>query len=438
MDGVASLRRMVGKLESNSPCESVLGRERSLLGGREIVARHRNRSSGAGQGVPDDGLVLVRGEKPPDGGLMLRSAQPILELSLGSIRVEGEELERERILGDLLSKFGVGAFESVRKVRRSRSLPRVQVRLDLVASAGRLQPCATSLALYHSRNSASSSLTSNSTTCPHGNRPIGRWPITSGSGHASANLRMYSRFVGENLFTPGNSVRRSAESRERTLLPHGAVFCRSMIVAPTTISGDVCTGSFSTVVLLTVACAFEHDRAVPPVHAHRRSSRSLETDCSQTDFVSLWKGLGNAAIRCRSAHRPSRKPLSVRDVRENALDERRRGGWVLHITRRPTLCRVSPEGSGTVAAEIADWIATTSTGIDGRRYFLRERLTAPFSSSEHSLRDKRYASALPIGSGRALERVRPVIAIRRRHALRPISSLSSMLKTYPWRSTDTH
>ena len=297
-------------------------------------------------------------------------------------------------------------------------------------------------------------------TCPYGNRPIGRWPITSGSGHASANLRMYSRFVGENLFTPGNSVRRSAESRERTLLPHGAVFCRSMSVAPTTISGDVCTGSFSAVVLLTVACAFEHDRAVFPVDVHRRSSRSVETDCGQTAFVSLWKvwvmrrsAVGQPIDRVgsrRQRRNPDRRQhidcarystapsVSGRDARENALDERQRGGWVLHITRRPTLCRVSPEGSGTVTAEIADWIATTSTGIDGRRYSLRERLTAPFSSPEHSLRDKRYASALPIGSGRALERVRPVIAIRRRHALRPISSLSSMPKTYPWRSTDTH
>jgi hypothetical protein len=297
---------MVVELESNRPRESVLGGERSLLGGRKIVARYRDRLSSTGQGVPDDGLVLVRDEKHPDGGLVLRSAQPILdqgdieaelagiarvelggleldddvpklfdveeqqideevialdievdlttderepgseltqsvddaldepilEPALRGIAVDGEELECERILGDLLSKLGVGAFESVREVRWGRPLPRVQLVLIWWASTGRLQPWATSLALYHSRNSESSSLSSNSMTCPHGNWPTGRWPIASGSGHASANLRMYLRLAGEKPFTPGNSVRRSAESRDRTLLPQGAVFCRSMIVAP--------------------------------------------------------------------------------------------------------------------------------------------------------------------------------------------------------------
>ncbi len=214
MDGVSSLRHMVVEFESNCPCESVLGGERSLLGGREVVARYRDRLRGAGEGVPDDGLVLVRDEEHPDRGLVLRSAQPILdqrdveaelagitrvepgglefddhipelfdveeqqideevvaldievdlttderepgaeltqsvddaldepilELALGGVPVDGEELERERILGDLLSQLGVWAFESARKVRRGRPLPRVQVRLDLVSQDGTLLP----------------------------------------------------------------------------------------------------------------------------------------------------------------------------------------------------------------------------------------------------------------------------------------------------------
>ncbi len=68
MDGVSSLRRMVVEFERNRPCESVLGGERSLLGGREIVARYRDRLRGTGPGVSDDGLVLVCDEKHPDGG----------------------------------------------------------------------------------------------------------------------------------------------------------------------------------------------------------------------------------------------------------------------------------------------------------------------------------------------------------------------------------
>lgn len=188
---------MVVEFESNRPRESVLGGERSLLGGRKIVARYRDRLSSTGQGVPDDGRVLVRDEKHPDGGLVLRSAQPILdqgdveaelagiarvelggleldddvpklfdveeqqideevialdievdlttderepgaeltqsvddaldepilEPALRGIAVDGEELECERILGELLSKLGVGAFESVREVRWGRPPP---------------------------------------------------------------------------------------------------------------------------------------------------------------------------------------------------------------------------------------------------------------------------------------------------------------------------
>jgi hypothetical protein len=44
--------------------------------------------------------------------------EPGLHLSLCSVPVDGEELERERNLRDLLSELRVGAFESVRKVRR--------------------------------------------------------------------------------------------------------------------------------------------------------------------------------------------------------------------------------------------------------------------------------------------------------------------------------
>lgn len=62
--------------------------------------------------------------------------EPILELSLGGVPVDGEELERERILGDLLSELGIGALESVREVGRGGTFPLVQLGLDLVRQHG--------------------------------------------------------------------------------------------------------------------------------------------------------------------------------------------------------------------------------------------------------------------------------------------------------------
>lgn len=62
--------------------------------------------------------------------------EPILELSLGGVPVDGEELERERILGDLLSELGIGALERVREVGRGGTLSQVQTGLDLVRQHG--------------------------------------------------------------------------------------------------------------------------------------------------------------------------------------------------------------------------------------------------------------------------------------------------------------
>lgn len=100
------------------------------------------------------------------------------------------------------------------------------------AGTARLHPCATSFDPYHSRSSALSILSRSSMTWPQGNWPTDRWPIASWSGQASANRRMYLRLAGENPFVWRNSARRSTDSCERTLLPHGADFCRPMIVAP--------------------------------------------------------------------------------------------------------------------------------------------------------------------------------------------------------------
>ena len=62
--------------------------------------------------------------------------EPALQLSLGGVPVDGGELERERILSDLLSELRVGAFESVREVGRGCTLTEVKMRLDLVRQYG--------------------------------------------------------------------------------------------------------------------------------------------------------------------------------------------------------------------------------------------------------------------------------------------------------------
>ena len=70
--------------------------------------------------------------------------EPVLQLSLGGVPVDGEKLERERILRDLLSELGVGAFEGVREVGRGCTLTEVKVgtqisrepREDLAAPRG--------------------------------------------------------------------------------------------------------------------------------------------------------------------------------------------------------------------------------------------------------------------------------------------------------------
>ena len=77
--GWRRLRGVVVELEGDRAREGVLGWERGLLGGREIVAGDGDRLGGAGECVPDDGLVLVRHQEHPDRGLVLRPAQPVLD-----------------------------------------------------------------------------------------------------------------------------------------------------------------------------------------------------------------------------------------------------------------------------------------------------------------------------------------------------------------------
>lgn len=58
--------------------------------------------------------------------------EPVFQLSHDRIAVDGEELERERILGDLLSELAVVAFESVQEVRRGCTFTEVQLGPNLV------------------------------------------------------------------------------------------------------------------------------------------------------------------------------------------------------------------------------------------------------------------------------------------------------------------
>jgi len=62
--------------------------------------------------------------------------EPVLQLSLDGVPVDGEELERERILRDLLSELRVGTFESMREVGRGRALTEEKVGPDLVRQHG--------------------------------------------------------------------------------------------------------------------------------------------------------------------------------------------------------------------------------------------------------------------------------------------------------------
>lgn len=106
--GLRRLRGVVVELEGDRAREGVLGGERGLLGGREIVAGDSDRLGGAGQCVPDDGLVLVRHQQHPDRGLVLWPAQPVLdegdiESELASVaRVELRGLEFDDHVPELL------------------------------------------------------------------------------------------------------------------------------------------------------------------------------------------------------------------------------------------------------------------------------------------------------------------------------------------------
>lgn len=81
---------------------------------------------------------------------------------------------------------------------------------------------------------------------PKGNWPTNRWPITSGSGHASANARIYLRFDCEKPRISGNSARKSASIQLRILVPQPALSaaprCRARS-ASTTASSPCSTAS---------------------------------------------------------------------------------------------------------------------------------------------------------------------------------------------------
>ena len=127
--GLRRLRGVVVELEGDRAREGVLGWERGLLGGREIVAGDGDRLGGAGQCVPDDGLVLVRHQEHPDRGLVLWPAQPVLdegdiEAELASVaRVEFRGLEFDDHVPEYCPAVNPGVLRMVTERRRSRAWP---------------------------------------------------------------------------------------------------------------------------------------------------------------------------------------------------------------------------------------------------------------------------------------------------------------------------
>lgn len=159
------------------------------------------------------------------------SIRPRSRIALEQLRTERQEVEAVGVLYQRLRELGLPGGEGAREVGQRLSLSGEQIAVDLVREHAAAPPVLERLFGVPAALRWLLDGLNEPDVVPQGNWATSCCTI-AGSGHASANARMYLRFRAERPFMPGKAAPRSLASRSMTFAPQPAVDCRSRISCP--------------------------------------------------------------------------------------------------------------------------------------------------------------------------------------------------------------